>query len=79
MLRRARGVILRLARRRVLAITVGTVLLVPAIWLKGSGAYPAWWADGVSLVLGATGVAFLWTGLVGVRPDYVDNEVRPPR
>jgi hypothetical protein len=77
MLRRLRGVILRLARRRVLAITAGTVLLAPAIWLETSGAYPTWWADGVSLVLGATGVAFLWTGLVGPSPDYIDNESRP--
>jgi hypothetical protein len=34
----------------------------------------AWWADGAALVLGATGIALLWTALTGVSPDWIDDE-----
>jgi hypothetical protein len=70
-MRRARGALLRLVRRRALALGLGTALLVPALWLELRG-HEAWWVDGLSLVVGATGAAFLWTGLVGVRPDWID-------
>ena len=73
-LRRVRGTFLRLARRRRFACAVGTVLLLAAVWLEWGGGQGAWWVDGTSLILGATGAAFLWTGIVGVRPDYVDPE-----
>ena len=71
-LRRARGALLRLVRRRAPAIVVGVLLIVPAAWmqLRGSG---AWWQDGLSLVLGATGAAVLWTGIAGDRPDWIDD------
>jgi hypothetical protein len=69
--RRTRGAILRLTRRRVAALVLGTSLLAPAIWVQVRGV-GEWWADGLSLVLGATGVALLWTGLVGLRPDWVE-------
>ncbi len=71
-LRRVRGVLLRLVRKRPVAIVVGACLVVPAAWLewRGSG---AWWVDGVSLVLGATGAAVLWTGLSGAQPDWIDE------
>ena len=74
-LRRARGMILRIVRRRPLAIAVGAALAGPAAWLefRGSG---AWWLDGLGLVVGATGVALLWTGLMGTPPDWVDSEDR---
>jgi predicted phage tail protein len=62
---------LRLIRRRVTAVVVGAALVVPAVWVEVRGA-DAWWADGLSLVLGATGVALLWTGLFGLRPDWVE-------
>ena len=70
--RRARGMILRIVRRRPLAIAVGAALAGPAAWLefKGSG---AWWLDGVGLLLGATGAALIWTGVAGPRPDWVDD------
>jgi hypothetical protein len=70
--RRARGVVLRLIRRRVTSLVLGIVLVVPAAWaqMRGTG---AWWAEGLSLILGATGVALLWTGLFGLRPDWVDD------
>jgi hypothetical protein len=45
--------------------------MAPAIWIQVQGA-GEWWADGLSLVFGATGAALLWTGLVGLRPDWVD-------
>jgi hypothetical protein len=71
-IRRARGVLLRLVRRRRLAIVIGGLLVAAAIWLELSG-NAVWWVDGLSLVLGATGAAVLWTGLTGVRPDWVDE------
>jgi len=72
-LRRARGALLRFVRRRPFAIVAGAALLAPAVWLEWSGRYSAWWVDGLSLVLGATGAAVLWTGIAGVRPDWIDE------
>ena len=68
--RRTRGSLLRLVRRRPLSIVVGSILIIPAIWMYFSGT--AWWADGLSLVLGATGAALVWTGISGARPDWID-------
>ena len=73
-LRRARGVLLRLVRRRTAAIVAGLVLAVPAAWVELSGRYDAWWVAGLSLVAGATGLAILWTGLTGASPDWVDDD-----
>ena len=70
--RRLRGSILRLVRRRVLAIAVGLALAVPAAWVEFSGRYGAWWIDGLALVAGATGLAIFWTGLTGASPDWID-------
>jgi hypothetical protein len=72
--RRARGALLRLVRRRLFAIVAGGLLVGPAAWLELSGRYGAWWVDGLSLVLGATGAAVLWTGIAGVPPDWVDED-----
>ena len=72
-LRRARGLLLRLVRRRALAIIVGLALAVPAAWIEFSGRYDAWWVQGMALVLGATGLAILWTGLMGASPDWVED------
>jgi hypothetical protein len=72
--RRARGMLLRLVRRRSLAVAVGLALIGPAAWLELSGRYDAWWVDGLGLVLGATGLALLWTGLAGLRPDWIDSD-----
>jgi hypothetical protein len=71
-LRRARGMLLRLVRRRRLSILAGLLLAVPAAWIEFSGRYGVWWVDGASLVIGATGLALLWTGLTGVSPDWVE-------
>ena len=72
MLRRVRGRLLRFVRRRVVATVAGLALVLPAAWLEFSGRYDAWWVDGAALVLGATGIALLWTGVAGMRPDYID-------
>jgi hypothetical protein len=73
LLRRARGAVLRLVRRRTLSIAVGLVLVLPAAWLQFCGRFEAWWIEGVSLVIGATGVALIWTGLTGPTPDWIDD------
>jgi hypothetical protein len=73
-LRRARGSILRLVRRRPLAMLVGLALAVPAGWFELSGRAGAWWTEGLALVVGSTGLAIFWTGLTGASPDWVDDE-----
>jgi hypothetical protein len=75
--RRARGMLLRLARRRLMSTIAGLVLLLPAAWLEFSGCCGAAWIDGLALVLGATGAAFLWTALTGIRPDWIDETDDP--
>ena len=72
-LKRARGWLLRLALRRPVAIVLGLMLLAPAAWLLAqdfSWETPA--TDGLGLVLGATGAAFLLAGIGGRRPDWID-------
>ena len=76
---RARGALVRLVRRRALAIAVGLALAGPAAWLEVGGRSDAWWVDGLSLILGATGAALLWTGLVGPKPDWVQPDRRADR
>ena len=71
-MRRLRGVILRLVRRRALSITIGLLLAVPAAWVQLSGGYDEWWIEGLSLVVGATGIALAWTGLTGPSPDWLE-------
>jgi hypothetical protein len=73
-LRRFRGFVLRLVRRRPLAIAAGLALALPSAWVELSGRYGAWWVDGLALVLGATGLAILWTGLTGASPDWVEHD-----
>jgi hypothetical protein len=71
--RRVRGAILRLVRRRALAISIGLALVMPAAWAEISGRFDAWWVEGLALVSGATGIALLWTGLTGLSPDWIDD------
>ena len=73
-LRRVRGALVRLVRRRALAIVVGLALAGPAAWLEVGGRSDEWWVDGLSLILGATGVALMWMGLVGPKPDWVQPD-----
>ena len=72
-LRRARGILLRLVRRRALAIAVGLALAVPAAWVEFSGRATAWWMEGLALVVLASGLAVFWTGVTGPSPDWVDD------
>jgi hypothetical protein len=65
--------LLRLVRRRAVAMLVGLALAVPAGWVEFSGRYGAWWVEGLALVVGATGLAILWTGLTGPSPDWLDD------
>jgi hypothetical protein len=70
---RARGAVLRLVRRRLLSITVGVALAGPAAWVELFARDVSWWMEGGSLVVGATGLALLWTGLTGASPDWIDD------
>jgi hypothetical protein len=70
--RRIRGAILRLVRRRALAMTIGAALVVPSAWVELAGHDSSWWIEGAALVVGATGLALFWTGLTGLSPDWVD-------
>ena len=66
--------LLRLVRRRALAIIAGLALVVPAAWIEFSGRFDAWWMNGLALVVGATGLAVFWTGLTGPSPDWIDDD-----
>jgi hypothetical protein len=71
LLPRARGALLRLVRRRMLALAVGLSLAIPAAWVEFSR-MDAWWLDGLALVAGATGLALIWTALTGPSPDWTE-------
>jgi hypothetical protein len=71
-LRRLRGGLLRLIRRRPLAVALGAILVVPSAWIELGGHATLWWAQGSALIGGATGLALLWTGLTGPSPDWVE-------
>ena len=73
--RRARGWLLRLALTRPVAIAIGLALVTPAVWLLAQDFHwetPA--TDGIGLILGASGVAFLLAGIGGRRPDWIEPE-----
>jgi hypothetical protein len=70
---RARGLLLRLARRRLLSVGLGLALALPALWVEIGGRDGRWWIDGLSLILAATGAALAWSGLTGNRPDWIDE------
>jgi hypothetical protein len=73
LLKRARGILLRLSRRRAMAVAAGVALAAPAAWIELSGS-DRWWIDGAALVLGATGLALIWTGITGAQPDWIDED-----
>lgn len=70
-LKRLRGALLRTALKRPVAISIGIALLAPAVWML---AYDFPWespaTDGLGLIVGATGAAFLAAGLGGRRADW---------
>jgi hypothetical protein len=53
---------------------VGLVLIVPSAYVQFSARFDAWWLEGLSLVVGATGLALFWTGLTGPSPDWMDRD-----
>ena len=74
-LKRLRGSLLRFVLKRPAAITLGVLLVVPSLSLLVQDLpweTPA--TDGLGLVLGATGVAFLLAGIGGRRPDWIEPE-----
>jgi hypothetical protein len=71
-MRRTRGVLLRLVRRRPLSMTLGALLVAPAAWVEFFTPDASWWMQGLALVIGATGLALFWTGLTGASPDWVE-------
>src|ERR1700752_2051728 len=73
-LKRLRGSVLRVVLRRPAAIALGLVLIAPTVGLflqDFPWESPA--TDGLGLILGATGVAFLLAGIGGRRPDWIDE------
>jgi hypothetical protein len=71
-MRRARGAMLRLVRKRRLAMALGLAMIVPAAWVEFGAGDVSWWAEGLGLIGGATGIAVFWTGLTGGSPDWVE-------
>ena len=77
MMKRFRGAVLRFVRRRALAASVGVLLILPAAWVEFAariGNQWAWLANGIALIVGATGIALVWTAIVGVAPDWIDED-----
>ena len=72
-LKRVRGAVLRVVLKRPAAIALGLMLTVPSVWLLAQDLpweTPA--TDGIGLIAGATGVAFLLAGIGGRRPDWIE-------
>jgi len=74
-LKRLRGSLLRFVLKRPAAITLGLMMVTPSLWLlirELPWETPV--TDGLGLVVGATGVAFLLTGIGGRRPDWIEPD-----
>ncbi len=71
--RRLRGTLLRLVLNRPLAIAAGVALALPGVTLLvGDYAWETGATDGLALVAFATGIALVWAGVSGRRPDWLD-------
>ena len=78
-IRRVRGVFLRVSFNSRLAGAIGGLLLAPAVLVfAGDYAWETWITDGLGLVMGATGVALVLAGLGGRRPDWIDPDDHRP-
>ena len=74
-LKRLRGSLLRFALKRPAAITLGALLLAPSVWLLVQDLpWETPVTDGLGLIAGATGVAFLLAGIGGRRPDWIEPD-----
>ena len=72
-LKRLRGSLLRFLLKRPAAIALGLVLTLPAAWLLVEDLpWESPVTDGLALIVGATGVAFLFAGIGGRRPDWIE-------
>jgi hypothetical protein len=72
-LKRLRGSLLRVVLRRPAAIMLGLVMTAPAVWLRVQDLpWETPVTDGLGLIVGATGVAFLLAGIGGRRPDWIE-------
>ena len=73
-LKRLRGSLLRFVLKRPAAITLGALFVAPSLWLMIEELpWESPVTDGLGLVFGATGVAFLLAGIGGRRPDWIDE------
>ena len=71
--KRARGALLRFLLKRPAAIGLGAFLLAPSAWLFVQDLpWESPVTDGLGLIVGATGVAFLLAGIGGRRPDWIE-------
>jgi hypothetical protein len=65
--------LLRLVLNRRLVLVAGAAVSVPGVLLLvGDYSWETGATDGLALVAFATGVALLWTGVTGRRPDWID-------
>lgn len=74
-LKRVRGAVLRVVLKRPAAVAIGLTLTTPSVWLLAQDLpweTPA--TDGLGLIAGATGVAFLLAGIGGRRPDWIEPD-----
>ncbi len=53
-------------------MAAGAALAASAAWVQFVATDVPWWLEGLSLVVGATGLALFWTGLTGASPDWVE-------
>jgi hypothetical protein len=71
--KRLRGSLLRFLLNRPAAISLGVLMTAPALWLLIQDLpWESPITDGLGLVVGATGVAFLLVGIGGRRPDWIE-------
>jgi hypothetical protein len=72
-MKRLRGVLLRTAYARRMAVAIGALLLALAAWTwLADFSWESAATDGLALVFSATGVAFVVAGLQGRRPDWTE-------
>lgn len=72
-LRRLRGSVLRLTRRRSAGLAGGLGLLLPSAAMAAADfPWESWLTDGLGLAGMATGAALILAALGGRRPDWLD-------
>ncbi|MGH9311903.1 MAG: hypothetical protein ACRD1S_01770 [Vicinamibacterales bacterium] len=72
-MKRLRGILLRTAYTRPVAVAIGAALVAPAalVWLRDF-AWESTLTDGLALISGATGVAFIIAGFQRRRGDWIE-------